>query len=742
MSGLKYLVAVGMLLSASATAADLAEGQPRLSNEKVAFVWSRGEEGAGLVSIHDREMGREFLRGGASRATLWEVEVKKRGGGEGRYSNVGMACAVTAKASGLELVWEGGVRVRVVAKLGRDEMQARMRIRVEALAKDEGLVSVTFPVVEGIAPITGDGEGDKVLAFDSCRMEASPSRSGKEVVHRWPLALQFSALLAEGVGLYVAEEDPTASEKRLTWSPGTEERMLSFTVPHLVLGWGGPQLVKQYVSPGDVVIGPFHGDWYDAARLYRKWALAAPWCAKGPIYVREGVGRKQKTEDLTPGAGRGDFPGWLGEASYWTLSHVGFEEGIEEEIEKHEAFGLPLGVCHDYGYWCLPGQDDRYPDYFPPRLGSRGLTEAVERLHRVGMKVVPYVNGSLWDQDTESWEAEDAQQGAVRAASGEMVVWTYFEQPLVFMCPGSGLWRRKLLDISKELVGRYDMDGVYFDYLTTVPSDCYSADHGHAISGGDVWIRSIRELYSEVRRELKEIKPEAMVTGENIAEWVIDLLDTALYVDASIGDAPMFQAVYHGYTLTYGAITNNYEPYNLGRTWLRGSQNGWSNTEILMVYALKGEPISGSMEKSREVLPCAVYYRKLLRCHHDFGKPYLVYGEMLRPPRIEGDVPAIDTAPRWQLSPVPAVEGSAWRAPDGSVGIFLTSYDKEKAREVTWSVDLEEGAGWDAETRVRLSSWTEEEGLKPVGEVEGGKLTRVATVEALGLIALRLEVIE
>ena len=28
-------------------------------------------------------------------------------------------------------------------------------------------------------------------------------------------------------------------------------------------------------------------DWYDAARIYRAWAVTAPWCAKGPMHQRE-----------------------------------------------------------------------------------------------------------------------------------------------------------------------------------------------------------------------------------------------------------------------------------------------------------------------------------------------------------------------------------------------------------------------------------------------------------------------
>jgi len=85
--------------------------------------------------------------------------------------------------------------------------------------------------------------------------------------------------------------------------PNADAGALDFAISHPVLNWGADEPVGDCESPGDVVCGPFHGDWYDAARVYREWALTAPLCAKGPIHQRA------------------DYPEWLAKAPCWTLGH-------------------------------------------------------------------------------------------------------------------------------------------------------------------------------------------------------------------------------------------------------------------------------------------------------------------------------------------------------------------------------------------------------------------------------------
>lgn len=697
----------------------LVAGYPFLANDSVVFVWLRPEDGAGLLSIYDRRARREFLSTNPAAASLWSIGVKRGESGKG-YTNSEARCTIAAIDQGLQFSWLEGMKVEVTATLAPNQTLARLRLSAEPRETDEGLMTVTFPIIRGILPLTPNAADDVILRTEGSGSEwPSPLASGKALASSYPghMSMQFSALMGAGRGLYFAEEDPQASRKTFTWLPQQVEGTLDFTVAHPVLDWAGSQLVKEYSSPGDVVIGPFQGDWYDVARLYRKWALTAPWCAKGPTYARA------------------DYPQWLARAPYWTIGDFGCEEEIQDEIDKFKAFDVPIGVCHAYKYWYSPQQGDYNPDYLPPRLGSVGLKQTVERLRQMGMRVIPYIDGE-WHKESESYRMENAAQGAQLLPTGEVrFVGYYGGQSRAQMCPGSALWRDKLTEIAKELVGRYGMAGVYFDYYTNRYSVCHNPDHGHPLGGGNFWTKSMRECYGHIRRELKKLDPDIMMTSEGHAEFVIDVIDTALQIGDVGAVVPMFQAIYHDYTLLYGGELYAHEPHNLGRWWLLGNQNGWTGYEMGFVRALRGE--------NDAALQAAQYYRKLLRCHYDFARPYLAYGEMLRSPRIRGEVPTIGTDTAYgTYATLPVVEGSAWRAPDGSVGIFLLNYDKEQSHEFSWTVDLRKEAGWTRDTRLNLYQWTEAQGREFVGEVSGGRLRRHVTIQPWGLIALRLEVAE
>jgi len=284
----------------------------------------------------------------------------------------------------------------------------------------------------------------------------------------------------------------------------------------------------------------------------------------------------------------------------------------------------------------------------------------------------------------------------------------------------------------QELVGRYRVDGVYFDFLTVHTSDCYNKDHGHAICGGDYWTKAVHGLYQECRALAKELNPEAMITGENVAEYCIDVHDTFLGGGKEGTTAPLFMAVYHGWAYVFGGEGNKWKPIYLGRTWLWGMQNGWRGPE----KAMMGKPPHENMASAGQ------FYKRLLRCRWEFGTPYLGYGEMLRLPKIEGDLPAITVPGTYVPIETKMIEGSAWRAPDGTVGVFFLNYDEKNAHTFTWTTDLAEVAEMDASTKVRVSRWTPGEGIVALKEVAAGVISETMEAKPLDIIALKLEVIQ
>ena len=679
-----------------------------LSNDLVAYRWAAPAQGGGLLGVQDRVHDARLLHPEATAAPWWRVKLKD----DRTIANTDLACTVKRQGNTLTFTWTGDVQVVVEARLADDDALLRARIVADTVKEGVGLRDMVFPVVDGIRPLAKDAADDRVLyAYRTGYTRPSPLVTGEALNMRYCISyyMQFTALLGGGRGLYFGDHDPTAAWKDMSWTPNVETKTLSYAASHPVLNWGAPEAVRHYESPGECVLGPFQGDWYDAARIYRRWAITAPWCAKGPMHQRD------------------DYPKWFLDTDYWTVGHLGDHQDQRREFAKRDLFDFPITITHDYGYYAQPYQHDLDPEYFPPRPGSANYERVLGELRGRGARVVPYVMGWMWNAASEDYQRRGAKEkGAMLAEDGKGVLWAELSpaEECIAMCPASQIWRDKLTEVSVEFVQRYRTGGVYFDYFSTHMNDCFSPAHGHALGGGDYWSRGVHGLYKQVRETVHKIDPEAMFCSEDAAEFCIDVLD-AHYQGGWFSDAPVWQAVYHDYTqLCAVGHWQEHRPLLLGRQWLYGHMNQVPGG----VFALP--------DKQLEV---AEWYCNLLRCSHEFARPYLGYGEMLRPPTVSGDLPALtDKGPDGPCT-ARAVEGTAWRAPDGSVGIFFFNYEKEP-HSFTWETDLSEIAGLDASKRLQITQWTADQGQTPLKQTDGGIIGDTTEIGPLGLIALKLEV--
>ena len=165
---------------------------------------------------------------------------------------------------------------------------------------------------------------------------------------------------------------------------------------------------------------------------------------------------------------RKDYPKWLAQLGYWMSIRLQDEGNIDLPFVTQEFFDVPDTICKDYVYGLELYHHDRNPEHLPPRLGSEGYARVVKELRAKGIRVVPYVNGYLWNQGIESYSTEDAERRAGLLLERGFVPNTYAgsDDLSAAMCPATELWRKKLVDLSKELVGKYGVSGIYFDYFT------------------------------------------------------------------------------------------------------------------------------------------------------------------------------------------------------------------------------------------------------------------------------------
>ncbi len=685
-------------LSASAYAA------PKLGSAKAVYTFAPAENGGGLACVN--ATGTSMMEVETPSPQWWSVTLK-----DGRkITNTDLPCSVSGKSGELTSIWTGDIKVTVKARVGQDSL-LRARIRVDTVKNGIGLKGVVFPIVSGIKALTKDSAGDSlVYAFRSGSTVPSPLTTGKPLSMSYCISyyMQFTSLVGGGRGFYLGEHDPTAAWKDFYLTPSDDRSSLGYSVSHPVTNFGAPKPPTHYESPGDVVLGPFSGDWYDAARIYRKWAVTAPWCAKGPM------------------ARRKDYPKWFLNLDYWTVGHISDAESIRMEFAKRDFFNLPNTITHDYGYYPQPYQHDLDPEYFPVRVGSQVFQKTLNDLRAKGARDIPYVMGWMWNAASEDYRRRDAKQnGAMLADDGKSVLYAELTpgEENVAMCPASKLWRDKLTEVSTEFVKRYRTGGVYLDYFTTHMNDCFNPTHGHALGGGSYWAGGVNGLFKQLRERVQRIDPEATFTSEDLAEFAIDVVDAG-YQGSYYSNAPLWQVVYHDYTQMFGGMHwQSDSPVQLGRQWLYGHMNQLSG----------GIAYPGGNPEGLK------WYGNLMRCTHDFARPYLGYGEMLRMPVVSGDLPE-NTAPGIDGPfTYKAVEGTAWKALDGSVALFFFNYDTQP-HNFTWKANLAE-AGLGAPKKLKITKWTVEKGKQPAGQVKGGVVSETVEIQPRGLIAVKLEVV-
>jgi hypothetical protein len=109
--------------------------------------------------------------------------------------------------------------------------------------------------------------------------------------------------------------------------------------------------------------------------------------------------------------------------------------------------------------------------------------------------------------------------------------------------------------------------------------------------------------------------------------------------------------------------------------FLWGEQMGWFAPNILKLES-----------------PDAEYLKVLCKAFvKEEVKKFLFFGEMLRPPKLDGDNPILSAS--WRANQkdteMPSVSHSAWKAEDGTLGLVFTNLDTS-AHTISYSVDTKQ----------------------------------------------------
>lgn len=696
-------------------AADIAAGRAdadpfedgALHNGAMGALFAEADAGAGLLSLYSLEREREFVAQGGP-AALWRMTVEDADGAAQTVDNTSIGFRASARCSGAEatLQWTGldaleGLTVTVAAKL--DGPRLAMRLDVDNRAEALSVIEVVFPDLR-LGPIGDSPDDDHVLVPTvSGAVWPAPLVKGVSAVADYPSGwgtMQFGAHYDGDAGLYVAIHDPVAANKVYRVARDADGPCLRVTV-----GWpaaDASRMGNAFAMPGDAVLEFFAGDWFDAAQVYRDWAR-----------------REARWWPHPEHPARPDIPAWMRAICVWGRPDGYARDAVAPTVRFAEYMGVPTAV-HWYNWHVVPFDDD-YPHYFPAK---EGFAEGVAAMQQAGVRVMPYINGRLWDDDTEDFLTV-ALPAATKGRDGAYYIERYGSgQDLVPMCPTQDLWRDKVQEIVLRLLGpECNVDGVYIDQVAAAgPRLCHDAAHGHPLGGGHWWTTQgywpmLEELNAVIDRDL----PEKMLTTECNAEPYTHLFDGYLTWHYQYQHAvPAFAAVYGGKVLSFGRAYNGGDTQahlsRSGQALVWGEQLGWTPVSF----------IDSHPEAAAHLRRCARVRYHLL--------DYLAEGRMERPPRVSGAIPDITSdwawSGHWPVT-VSALQSGAWRAPDGSLAVIFANTVNEPLA-FTWHFDPQT---YGLPSGERATERVTEEGHTP-GEPVSGAFDRAMTLEPLAVEAL------
>ena len=521
---------------------------------------------------------------------------------------------------------------------------------------------------------------------------------------------QFTALLDDDMGCwYVDARDPLARFKRSyaycrvgLADPHARIGILSF-VPSV------REQTTHYVLPWKGLIRPFRGGWWDAARIYRPWALEQGW-AKAAAERRKSPGFQK-----------------LREICFWAWNRGGCD-AVARPLEKFAAdSGVPCALHWDW--WHRYPKDVGYPTYWPPYEGAAKFTDTVASLKKAGCYTMVYVNGMSRDRDDPSWadngerEARFEHDGTIRG--NHWNPHTVEPHRLTTVCGEGERFQRLIGDVVGKL-REVGLDAVYLDQVSCAAANrCWSPYHRHP--KGDVVgpLLGYHRYLSDVRGR----NPGLHLGSEEVSEAFLSDFDLFIslfgtsYERCGLGVLPEFEAVpvwnavYHGLCAVFGSylLIDGIPPWDedrwpTERKWKPEQELDWNAlfpdqfaVEFARTVVWGNQPTAHALRMEHTTNPkYAASYRFMIDAARFYreNRKYLFDGEMLDPGRLDCAAMKVDFQQRGIYSAageyatatqqaLPTVFHNVWKAPDGSIAAVLVNWSREEQR---YSLECPSGA--------------------------------------------------
>lgn len=457
-----------------------------------------------------------------------------------------------------------------------------------------------------------------ILSFDTCENtnvffpygcgEVYSSSNPFSSVQNYPsygASMEYMAFWNTKIkrGIYYGLHDPAPAYKKISYHNEKENPLATLlaTMPLKDIKQTG----NSQTLEGENVWQLFDGDWYDAALLYKAFFLEhASWKPT----MRDGK--------------RVDTPEWLRVNPHWWIKRMLWdEEYVDDLLEASEDLGLKSPV-QLYDWFQIP-YDTNYPHYFPAK---DAFQPGIKRLQENEIRVMPYINGRLWDthdRGKEDWQFTSvAKPNCTKKGNGEpfLEVYPTSNLELAIMCPSTALWQEKLKEITDKLFHECKVNAIYVDQIGAAQAyPCEDLNHSHRPGGGTWWVESYRNLLDHVHQNMPE---ETFLATECTSDpYMKDIQAYLSWIWIKNNQVPAFMVIYNGYVCVYGRCYH-YAPDGVGQNIFAaqsltfGEQMGWIKPEIYK-----------NLEHKE-------FYKKCVYCRIKLGS-YFYDGSLLRSPVIE-----------------------------------------------------------------------------------------------------------
>lgn len=662
-----------------------------IGNGEISFAFDTND--GALIHFYNTTESVSFIAEDRIKKSLWQINFQTSSG----IVSVDMFSASdfnTEKLdeNNLKMTWHGfqannypDLKVVVIVRIEENSINSKWKIHLEGI-ESSPIERVIFPVISGLKDL--EMENIAVADWMGSLLKEPRIHMKKNNINylSWAYPGQLSMQLltlynSDKIGIYISCNDSLSFQKEFGVELDSKNN-LSF---HVVNFPEYSPAINEYTPDYETIISIFKGDWITATELYRKWAVEQKWTRESRL----------KT---------GKIPQWAKETALWVWNRGNIQNVLPPAEKLKKRLKLPVSVL--YHWWHNGPYDDAFPEYFPPRDGEKVFKDNIAKASKSSVNTIIYMNQIQWGNATNSWNEEKAAEYAIKRIDGTTNSHLYnifTGSTLTVMCMSTPFWRNKYATLAKQGINDYHVSGIYMDqaclgYL------CYDPSHKHPVGGGNYWVKGSEILTNQIRSSTTT--KDIVLSGEGVSESWLPYLDLFLTLQVSkeryagvLGweTIPLFQAVYHPYSISYGSYSSLLSPPyddlwpkefapDDALTLLDEKYNKQFLMEQARAFVWGIQPMIANykdnlVEKRKTEIDFLIKIAKV----RSKSLEYLLYGEFMRPPQI--NIPEENlTISRLSIyagrgtervteqeNMYPTLYHAAWRGEKRSVGIAIAS---------------------------------------------------------------------